>query len=80
MAVRVFDHLVDAIAIIKDLVGRPALKAIARSNGRWPDLKQAIRVWAGDDPVLSQWIGGLVAEERRTLDRRFGRLSGVGRE
>jgi len=40
-------------------------------------LKDAIRMWAGNDPELANRIEGLVAAERLTLDRRFGRMAGV---
>jgi hypothetical protein len=53
------------------------LEAVYKVNRAVAGPKQAIRVRAGDDPELSQRIGRLEAEERRTLDRRFGRLAGA---
>jgi hypothetical protein len=34
-------------------------------------------MFAGNDPELTRRIEGLVAAEKRTFDRRFGRLEGA---
>jgi hypothetical protein len=40
-------------------------------------LKDAIRMWAGNDPELANRIEGLFALQQRTFDRRFGRVAGA---
>jgi hypothetical protein len=75
--VRVLDHRLEGEADTKALVGAPGLETAYKVKKAVADLKQAIRLWAGNDLELTQRIERLVAEERRTLDRRFGRLAGV---
>jgi hypothetical protein len=40
-------------------------------------LKNAIRIFAGNDSELTHRIERLVAQEKRTFDRRFGRMAGA---
>ena len=40
-------------------------------------LKDAIRIFAGNNPELTQRIERLVAQEKKTFDRRFGRMAGA---
>jgi hypothetical protein len=75
--VRVLDHRLEGEADTKALVGARGLETSYKVKKAVADLKQAIRVWAGNDPELTQRIKRLVAEEKRTLDRRFGKLAGV---
>lgn len=75
--VRVLDHRLEGESDTKDLVGTPGLETGYKVKRAVSDLKQAIRLWAGNDPELTRRIERLVAEERRTLDRRFGRVAGV---
>jgi len=75
--VRVLDHRLEGEADTKDLVGARGLETSYKVKKAVADLKQAIRMWAGNDPELAQRIEQLVAEERRTLYRRFGRLTGA---
>jgi hypothetical protein len=73
----VLDHRLEGEADTKALVGAPGLETSYKLKKAVADLKQAIRMWAGNDPELARRIERLVAEERRTLDRRFGRLAGA---
>ena len=75
--VRVLDHRLEDDADTKDLVGTAGLETAYKVKKAVADLKAAIRMWAGSDPELTQRIERLVAEQRRTLDRRFGRLAGA---
>ena len=76
--VRVLDHRLEGDVDTKDLVGTaPGLESAYKVKKAVNDLKAAIRMWAGNDPELTQRIEQMVAEERRTLDRRFGRLAGA---
>ena len=75
--VRVLDHRLEGDVDTKDLVGTPGLETAYKVKKAVADLKAAIRMWAGSDPELTQRIERLVAEQRRTLDRRFGRLAGA---
>lgn len=74
---RVFDHRLEGEADTKSLVGAPGLETSYKVKKAVSDLKEAIRLWAGNDPELTRRIERLVAEEKRTLDRRFGRMSGA---
>jgi hypothetical protein len=74
---RVLDHRLEDDADTKDLVGTPGLESAYKVKRAVTELKGAIRMWAGNDPELTRRIERLLAEERRTLDRRFGRLAGV---
>lgn len=71
--VRVLDHRLTGTGDTKDLVGSPGLETSYKVKRAVADLKEAIRMWAGDDPELTQRIERLVARERKTFDRRFGR-------
>jgi hypothetical protein len=76
--VRVLDHRLEGDVDTKDLVGTaPGLESAYKVKKAVNDLKAAIRMWAGSDPELTQRIERLVAEERRTLARRYGRLAGA---
>lgn len=75
--VRVLDHRLEGDVDTKDLVGTPGFESAYKVKRAVADLKQAIRLWAGDDPELTRRIERLMAEEKRTMDRRFGRLAGV---
>lgn len=74
---RVLDHRLEDDADTKDLVGTPGLESAYKVKRAVTELKGAIRIWAGNDPALTKRIERLVAEERRTFDRRFGRLAGA---
>ena len=71
------DHRLEGDIDIEDLVGTPGLVPAHKVKKEMVDLNAAIRMGAGSDPELTQRIQRLVAEERRTLDRRFGRLAGA---
>ena len=76
--VRVLDHRLESDGDTKDLVGdSQGLETAYKVKKAVSDLKSAIRQFAGDDPELAARIEGLVAQEKRTFDRRFGRLAGV---
>ncbi len=75
--VRVFDHRLEPDSDTKELVGTPGLKTAYKAKRAVAELKDAIRMWAGNDPELSSRIAGLVAQEKNTFDRRFGRLAGA---
>jgi hypothetical protein len=75
---RVLDHRLEGDVDTKALIGTaPGLESSYKVKRAVSDLKAAIQMWAGDDPQLSRRIERLVADEKRTLDRRFGRLAGV---
>jgi hypothetical protein len=75
---RVLDHRLEGDVDTKALIGTtPGLESSYKVKRAVSDLKAAIQMWAGDDPELSRRIERLVADEKRTLDRRFGRLAGV---
>ena len=61
----------------KELVGTPGLETAYKVKQAVSQLKDAIRMFAGNDPELSNRIEGLVAQEKKTFDRRFGRLAGA---
>ena len=76
--VRVLDHRLEGDVDTKQLVGTaPGLETSYKVKRAVSDLKAAIRMWAVDDPELTQRIERLVADEKRTLDRRFRRVAGV---
>ncbi|GEM_PF-5066144 len=75
--VRVLDHRLEGGGDTKDLVGSPGMESAYKVKKAVMQLKDAIRMWAGNDPELANRIEGLVAAERLTLDRRFGRMAGV---
>jgi hypothetical protein len=79
--VRVLDHRLEDHGDTKDLVGTPGLESAYKVKLAVSQLKDAIRMFAGNDSELTQRIERLVAQEKRTFDRRFGRLAGLsGRE
>jgi hypothetical protein len=75
--VRVLDHRLEGGGDTKDLVGSPGLESAYKVKKAVMQLKDAMRMWAGNDPELANRIEGLVSAERLTLDRRFGRLEGA---
>ncbi len=75
--VRVLDHRLEGGGDTKDLVGTPGLETAYKVKRAVAELKDAIRLWAGNDPELSGRIEGLVAQEKKTFDRRFGRVVGA---
>jgi hypothetical protein len=76
--VRVLDHRLEDDGDTKDLVGTSqGLESSYKVKLAVSQLKRAIGMFAADDPKLAGRIERLVAQERRTFDRRFGRMSGV---
>jgi hypothetical protein len=76
--VRVLDHRLEGDVDTKDVVGTaPGLESSYKVKRAVAELKAAIRMWAGEDSELTRRIERLVAEERRTLARRYGRLAGA---
>jgi hypothetical protein len=75
--VRVLDHRLENRGDTKDLVGTPGLESAYKVKQAVAQLKDAIRLFAGNDPELTQRIERLVAQEKKTFDRRFGRLAGA---
>lgn len=73
--VRVFLHRLEGHGDTKDLVG--TVGSAFRVKQLVSQLKEAIRVFAGNDPELTQRIERLVAQEKKTFDRRFGRMAGA---
>jgi len=76
--VRVLDHRLEDLGDTKDLVGTSqGLETAYKVKNAVAQLKRAIGIFAGDDPELAGRIEGLIAQERRTFDRRFRRTSGA---
>jgi hypothetical protein len=75
--VRVLDHRLEDQGDTKDLVGTPGLESAYKVKQAVFQLKNAIRIFAGNDSELTQRIERLVAQEKRTFDRRFGRMAGA---
>ncbi len=75
--VRVLDHRLEPDSDTKELVGEPGLESAYKVKQAVSQLKDAIRMFAGNDPELTRRIAGLVSAEKRTFDRRFGRLEGA---
>ena len=75
--VRVLDHRLEPDSDTKELVGEPGLESAYKVKRAVSELKDAIRMWAGNDPELTRRIEQLVSQEKRTFDRRFGRLEGA---
>jgi hypothetical protein len=75
--VRVLDHRLQGDAETKELVGSPGLESAYKVKRAVMQLKDAIRMWARNDPELANRIEGLVSAEKLTLDRRFGRMAGA---
>jgi hypothetical protein len=73
--VRVFLHRLEGHGDTKDLVG--TVGSAFRVKQLVSQLKDAIRIFAGNDPELTRRIEQLVAQEKRTFDRRFGRTAGA---
>jgi len=71
--VRVLDHRLEDDADTKDLVGTaPGLESAYKVKKAVNDLKTAIRMWAGNDPELTQRIEWFVAADLRTLTAGSG--------
>jgi hypothetical protein len=75
--VRVLDHRLEDQGDTKDLVGSPGLETAYKVKQAVSQLKDGIRMFAGNDKDLTRRIERLIAEERRTFDKRFGRMAGV---
>ena len=75
--VRVLDHRLENRGDTKDLVGTPGLESAYKVKQAVSQLKDAIRMFAGNDPEFTQRIERLVTQEKRTFERRFGRLAGA---
>lgn len=75
--VRVLDHRLENRGDTKDLVGTPGLESAYKVKQAVSQLKDAIRMFAGNDPEFTQRIERLVTQEKRTFDRRFGRMAGA---
>lgn len=75
--VRVLDHRLEGQGDTKDLVGSPGLETAYKVKQAVSQLKDAIRMFAGNDSELTQRIERLVAQEKRMFDRRFGRMAGA---
>lgn len=73
--VRVFLHRLEGHGDTKDLVG--TVGSAFRVKQLVSQLKEAIRIFAGNDPELTQRIERLVAQEKKTFDKRFGRMAGA---
>ena len=73
--VRVFLHRLEGHGDTKDLVG--TVGSAFRVKQLVSQLKEAIRIFARNDPELTQRIERLVAQEKKTFDRRFGRMAGA---
>jgi hypothetical protein len=75
--VRVLDHRLEGQGDTKDLVGTPGLESAYKVKQAVSQLKDAIRMYAGNDSEFTSRIEGLVSQEKRTYDRRFGRMVGA---
>jgi hypothetical protein len=75
--VRVLDHRLENRGDTKDLVGTPGLETAYKVKRAVSELKDAIRMWAGNDHQLTQRIEQLMSQEKQTFDRRFGRMAGA---
>ena len=75
--VRVLDHRLEDDGDTKDLVGTQGLESSYKVKMAVAQLKRAIGMFAADYPELAGRIERLIAQERRTFDLRFGRMSGV---
>jgi hypothetical protein len=78
VSVRVFEHHLVDRADTKDLVGSvPGLESAYKVKRAVSELKDAIRIYADNDPELTRRSEGLVSRETRRCDRRFGRVAAV---
>jgi hypothetical protein len=75
--VRVLDHRLENRGDTKDLVGTPGLESAYKVKQAVSQLKDAIRIFAGNDPELTQRIERLVTQEKKTFELRFGRMTGA---
>ena len=75
--VRVLDHRLENRGDTKDLVGTPGLESAYKVKQAVSQLKDAISMFARNDSELSQRIERLFTQEKRTFDRRFGRMAGA---
>jgi len=75
--VRVLDHRLEDQGDTKDLVGTPGLDSAYKVKKAVAELREAIRMFAADDPELSRRLDNLFAQQKKTFDRRFGRLAGA---
>ncbi len=75
--VRVLDHRLEDQGDTKDLVGTPGLETAYKVKRAVSQLKDAIRMFAGNDSELTSRIAALISQEKQTYDRRFGRMVGA---
>jgi hypothetical protein len=75
VVVRVLDHRLEDQGETKDLIGSLGLETAYKVKQAVAQLKDAIRMFAGNDPDLTQRIERLITREKRTFDRRFRRLA-----
>jgi hypothetical protein len=75
--VRVLDHRLEPDSDTKELVGTPGLESAYKVKRAVAELKEAIRMFAANDPEMASRIEGLFSAEKRTFDRRFGRMAGA---
>lgn len=74
---RVLDHRLEGSGDTKDLVGSPGLETAYKVKRAVSELREAIRMFAGNDSELLRRIQALGAQQQTTFDRRFGRLAGA---
>lgn len=70
VALRVLDHRLDG-GDTRDLRGQPGLESHYALKEMVKRIKRAVSTFAGNDPDLLDQIEAALANERRTLDRRF---------
>jgi hypothetical protein len=75
--VRVLDHRLEPDSDTRDLVGSPGLESAYKVKRAVAELKEAIRMFAANDPEMASRIERLFSLEKRTFDRRFGRMAGA---
>jgi hypothetical protein len=70
VALRVLDHRLDG-GDTRELRGQPGLESHYALKEMVKRIKRAVSTFAGNDPDLLDQIEAALANERRTLDRRF---------
>jgi hypothetical protein len=70
-ALRVFDHRL-AGDDVKELIGRPGLETSYKLKQAVQQIKTAAKVWAARDPVFLSRVEKLLADEKKTFEKRFG--------
>jgi hypothetical protein len=76
-ALRVFDHRL-AGDDVKELIGRPDLETSYKLKQAVQQIKTAAKVWAARDPVFLSRVEKLLADEKKTFEKRFGSKVGAG--